>query len=145
MARESALWTRLSNGGKVLRKAGHSVDLQRIENCATSGHPDVEGWIDVGQTWIELKSEMRPARPTTIIHPKSRPSQSIWHRNRAAVGCRIHWVLLQVGESTTSSLYLIPGNCYDQIEATEAELAWLSVCPPNASVPDVLLRSVQGW
>lgn len=152
MARESALWTRLrSTGVPNLRDRGFLVDLQRVENSAVSGHPDVEGCIcdplaSVGaQIWIELKSEARPKRPTTPIHPKKRPSQSIWHRKRVRAGCRCNWVLLQVGSDHDAALYLIPGDCYDRIEATEAELVSLSVVSPDASPADVLERAARGW
>lgn len=145
MARESALWDRLKTAGKALVQVGHLVDLQRLENLVGVGHPDVEGCIDGFQVWIELKSEARPARADTVIHPKTRISQGIWHRKRAMAGCRINWILLQVGEATKARLYLVPGHCYDKIEATESEIARLSVIPPNASPSAVLLRAVQGW
>lgn len=145
MARESALWKRLRDAGVALRQTGHLVDLQRLENAAGVGHPDVEGCIDGGQVWIELKSELRPVRVTTAIHPKKRESQNIWHRVRSEAGCRINWILLQVGEAHGARLYLIPGHCYDKIEATEAEIERLSVVPPNASPSDCLLRATRGW
>jgi hypothetical protein len=145
MARESALWDRLKTAGKALRLSGHLVDIQRLENLVGVGHPDVEGCIDGAQIWIELKSEMRPARPWTTIHPKKRPSQAIWHRERSLAGCTVNWILLQVGEATSARLYLVPGWCYDKIEATEAEIASLSVVPPNAFPSDVLLRAAAGW
>lgn len=145
MARESALWQKLDRAGKKLRLDGHLVDLQRLENSVGVGHPDVEGCIDGLQLWCELKSEMRPARASTLIHPKTRTSQSDWHKERCQAGCKINWILLQVGEAHKARLYLIPGNCYDQIEATEAEISFLSVLPPNASPSDVLLRMTQGW
>lgn len=146
MARESALWARIRDTAiPELRSNGHAVDLQRLENAVAAGHPDVEGCIDGLQIWIEMKSELRPARPSTAIHPKTRESQSIWHRQRAKAGFRQHWVLLQVGEHRKSSLYLIPGDRYDEIETTEAELELLSMIPPAASPADALLRAIRGW
>lgn len=145
MARESELWSRLKIGAKALCWQGHRVDLQRLENSVGVGHPDVEGCVDGGQVWIELKSVLRPAKTTSLIRPKKRPSQSIWHRQRSAAGCKINWILLQVGEANLARLYLIPGRDYDKIEATEAEITKLSVVPSNASPSDVLLRAVQGW
>jgi len=140
------LWARIRDTAvpELLWKK-HQVDLQRLENAVGQGHPDVEGCIDGGQIWIELKSEDRPARPSTAIRPKTRPSQSIWHKERTKAGSRIHWVLLQVGEGRKARLYLIPGDRYDEIKATEAELELLSVLPPAATVADVLLRATRGW
>jgi hypothetical protein len=152
MARESALWGRLRDTGVPdLIDKGFKVDLQRVENAATSGHPDVEGCIcdpldTIGaQVWIELKSEGRPARDTTPIHPKTRPSQSIWHRKRVLSGCRCNWILLQVGSGNRAALYLIPGHAYDKIEVPECELAYLSVVSPDASPADILERAARGW
>lgn len=155
MAREAALWSRIRGFAiPALRERGYCVDLQRVENAATSGHPDVEGCITspgdiewtADQLWIELKSEARPARESTPIRPKLRNSQSIWHRQRADAGGRHHWVLLQVGEAHKSRLYLIPGCNYDQLSsATESELATLSRCAPEAPLVDVLLTARLGW
>lgn len=152
MARESALWTRLKATGVVeLQYRGFKVDLQRIENAATAGHPDVEGCIctpfeSTGhQVWIELKSNDRPKRPSTAIRPRTRESQSIWHKRRTDAGCRCHWVLLQVGSGHKSSLYLIPGHRYDDIHVPESQLTELSVVSPDASPADVLERAARGW
>jgi hypothetical protein len=146
VARESSLWARLRDTAvPELVNGAHVVDLQRIENNAGAGHPDVEGCIDAQQIWVELKSELRPAKATTKIHPKTRPAQSIWHHHRTKAGSRHHWVLLQVGEARKARLYLIPGDRYDEIEATEAELELLSVLPPTATPADVLLRAIRGW
>jgi hypothetical protein len=146
VARESALWKRIRDTAvPELLWTKHTVDLQRLENSVGQGHPDVEGCIDGAQIWVELKSEDRPARPTTAIKPKVRTSQSIWHRERTKAGSRIHWVLLQVGEGRKARLYLIPGDRYDEICATEAELELLSVLPPTASPADILLRATRGW
>ena len=146
MASERSLWTRIRDTAiPELRYKKHRVDLQRLENAVGQGHPDVEGCIDGAQVWLELKSEGRPARPTTRIRPKTRESQSIWHRERTEAGSRCHWVLLQVGEGRKAFLYLLPGDRYDEIAASEPELELLSVLPPTASLADVLLRAVRGW
>ncbi len=147
MARESALWDRIRDTAiPALIKAGHKVDLQRLENLVGVGHPDVEGCIDSQQVWIELKSEARPKRLDTPIRPKLRASQSEWHTERAAAGFRYNWVLLQVGSGRTALLYLVPGDRYDDIKAvTEFELTELSVLSPTATPADVLLRAIRGW
>lgn len=145
MALETALWERCARGAVALRNKGHRLDMKRIENCATSGHPDVEGCLDGLQFWIELKSCKRPVRADTPIRPKKRQSQDIWHTVRANAGCRIHWVLIQVGEDRDAQLYLIPGNRYAEITVPESELEAMSVLPPSATAADCLMRATQGW
>lgn len=145
MARESSLWQRCLTGIKHLRKCGHVAHFCRLENSAGEGNPDVEGVLDGAQCWIELKSNDRPARASTVIRSKTRESQSIWHRERSEAGSRIHWVLIQVGEAHAAKLYLVPGSLYDAIIAPEEALARLSVIDPQASVGEVLLRACEGW
>lgn len=145
MALEKSLWGRCRTGVKHLKKCGHVAHFCRLENSAGEGNPDVEGVINGDQCWIELKSNKRPARSTTVIRSKTRESQSIWHKDRTAAGSRIHWVLIQVGEAHAAKLYLIPGSNYDEVIATEAVLAHLSVIDPDASVAEVLLRACEGW
>jgi len=120
--------------------------MERIENAAGAGMPDVGGCMDGVSFWIELKSETRPKRPTTAIRPKLRESQSEWFRERCAAGCRFCFILLQVGHARASRLYLVPGDRYDDCKAvTEAELTELSVVSPTATVADILLRAANGW
>lgn len=146
MARESSLWQRCRTAVKALAWQGHHVDLQRIENAATSGHPDVEGVIDGSQLWIELKSCMRPVKASTPIRPKCRPSQEIWHRKRTEAGSRIHWVLIQVGEDRSAKLYLVPGSQYNDVKAaTEEQLERWSAIRSSAEMSDVLVRASMGW
>jgi hypothetical protein len=151
VARESALWQRLRTGRTELLHRGYKVHINRIENAVTSGLPDIEGCICApleilgGQLWVEMKSNERPKRSTTPIHPKTRESQSIWHKARTEAGCRCHWVLIQVGSGHQSSLYLIPGSHYDDIHVPESKLAELSVVSPDASPADVLERASRGW
>ncbi len=145
MARESSLWGRCNRAIKLLKKRGHSAHFCRLENSAGEGNPDVEGVLNGDQCWIELKSNERPARATTVIRSKTRESQSIWHNARTDAGSRIHWVLIQVGEAHAARLYLIPGSRYDDIIATEIDLGAMSLIRPDASVAEVLLRACEGW
>ncbi len=149
MARESALWKRVRGGGIALRKLGHKADLHRIENAAGAGHPDVEGCINGGQVWVELKSCDRPKRATTCIrfrtNERTRKAQSRWHRERAEAGGRVHWVLVQVGESHQAALYLVAGKDYDLIECPEDELLLMSCVSREAEPDEVLLRAAIGW
>jgi hypothetical protein len=145
MARESSLWQRCKTGIRHLAALGHKVHFCRVENAAGEGHPDVEGVVNGAQCWIELKSCDRPKRHTTVIRPKTRESQSIWHAQRAAAGCRMHWVLIQVGEASKAKLYLIPGHRYDKITCTEDDLLLMSHVPEDAFLADVLLEAAKGW
>lgn len=146
MALESALWQRVRKAGVHLRKCGFGVHLCRIENDAGAGNPDVEGCIDGDQLWIELKSCERPKRPSTCIRPKVRPSQDIWQQERVRAGCRVCYVLIQVGENRAARLYLIPGNLYPKIICPEAELGAMSVLSsPTLPLPEVLLRATEGF
>jgi hypothetical protein len=145
MAKEKSLWQRCLTGINNLEKCGHATHFCRLENSAGEGNPDVEGVINGFQCWIELKSNLRPVRASTMIRSKTRESQSIWHNARTAAGSRIHWVLIQVGEAHNARLYLIPGSRYDDIIATEADLAAMSAINSAASLSNVLLRACEGW
>jgi hypothetical protein len=145
MAKEKSLWGRCQTGIKNLKECGHATHFCRLENSAGEGNPDVEGVINGDQCWIELKSNLRPKRPNTMVRSKTRESQSIWHNARTTAGSKIHWVLIQVGEAHKAKLYLIPGSFYDEIIATEADLAALSVIDPNENMASVLLRACEGW
>lgn len=146
MSLERELWKRVRKAGIHLRKCGFGVHLCRIENDAGAGNPDVDGCIDGGQIWLELKSCTRPVRPSTPIRPKVRQSQDIWLQERVRAGCRVCFVLIQVGESQDARLYLIPGNLYPKIICPEAELESMSVLSsPTLSLPEVLLRAIEGF
>lgn len=146
MAFETALWQRVRKAALRLREQGYGSHFDRIENSAGEGNPDVDGCLDGIQLWIELKSEDRPKRASTPIRFRVRESQSIWHRQRCAAGCRHNFVLAQVGEGHTARLYLIPGKFYDEIVAPEARLDELSVLiSSEESVAEILLQARQGY
>lgn len=145
MARESSLWQRVRNAGLALKTFGHGVHLRRIENAVGVGDPDVNGCIDGGIFDLELKSELRPARPTTVIRPKVRVDQAIWLRERIEAGCKHAFVLLQVGEGKEARLYLIPGNRYDEITTTEDKLREMSIVDPMRPMSYVLMMAKRGW
>ena len=145
MALERSLWQRIRTAVQFLRRLGTHCMFTRIENLVDEGTPDVEGCIEGTHIWIEMKSCARPARAETMIRPKTRPSQLIWHRERTAAGSVHHWVLIQVGDAYKARLYLIPGKFYDEITATESRLAELSVIRYDLPVANVLMRAAQGW
>lgn len=145
MALEKALWQRVRKGGADLRALGHFVHLYRVENEVGVGDPDVDGCINGTDIKIELKSCARPVRPTTPIRPKKRQEQEDWMKARHDAGSRHCFILIQVGDAHKSRLYLIPGNLYAQITATEAELARMSVIDPKSNVMNLLLRATEGY
>jgi len=156
VARESSLWKNLKDAGRGIRAMGHKIDMQRLENAVGVGHPDVDCCLcridrsgkheaHAQQIWIELKSVERPAKPTTVVRPKLRPSQEIWHMERSAAGFRHNWVLMQVGDGIHASLYLIPGVDYTDLTSTEADLTEMSFCLPTDDLCTILLKARNGW
>jgi hypothetical protein len=141
MARESGLWKWLSNARQDLREC---VDLRRVEDSIGAGFPDVDGFALMkeqkrdGALWveeiipfafkIELKSEVRPARPATPVRFKvqKRAAQIEFMRKRYTMGESAYF-LLQVGEAADRMLYLAPGDCGARLKEglTESELAVL--------------------
>ena len=106
MARETALWNWLRKARKELRSDLH---MERVENGAASGTPDVEGLLTGGsQFWIELKSAPRPKRGGPVRF-KVRAGQVEWLRRRCAVGGRAY-LLLQVGSGASARRYLVWGD-----------------------------------
>lgn len=107
MARESGLWNWLKKARVAMAEDLH---MNRVENSTMSGMPDVEGYLrGDGQFWIELKSAARPARASTPVRFKVRGGQVEWLPRRWALGASA-WLLLQVGEGASRSLYLVPGS-----------------------------------
>jgi hypothetical protein len=134
MARESQLWKWLSAARDPMRDR---LDLRRVEDSISAGFPDVDGFLikmplhsdedeDRLGFKIELKSEVRPAKPTTPIRFKvqKRAAQIEFMRKRYAMG-EAAYFLLQVGEGADRILYLAPGDVGARLKAglTESELA----------------------
>lgn len=112
--------------------------MNRVENSAGKGMPDVEGCLRDGsvghQFWLELKWESRPSDPKTKIKPKFRPQQIPWLHKRAKAGGRCY-VLLQVGSGHDARRYLIPGDVAGSLANgwSEEKLAKISAtCPKSA-------------
>lgn len=108
MARESSLWAWLKRARLKLR---YELHMERIENTAASGTPDVEGHYrsrSGKQFWIELKSVARPKRDG-IIKFRIRSAQVEWLRRRCYVGGRA-WLFVQVGSGAAAKRYLLWGT-----------------------------------
>lgn len=107
MARERYLWTWLRDGLK-LPELIHTLHMQRIENSAGLGVPDLEGCWSGSSFWCELKGSNRPAKSTTDISYKLTLEQVIWLENRWKVGGSTS-LYLRVGVGQDVRRYLIPG------------------------------------
>lgn len=137
--RETSLWA-------WLRKF-HADDLhmERVENAASSSHPDVDGCKAGGAFKIELKTADRPARETTSIRTKFQPGQSDWLARRWACGGRA-WLLIQVGSAHAARRYLIRGSVAFIVEdgVVEYLLRDLSVTPADATAEQIVSTAAEG-
>ena len=118
MALEKSLWGWLAKARPVLADRLH---MQRVEN-SIEGSGDVEGFYteampelapggDFVSFWLELKSEERPARPSTPVRfdLRKREKQIEFMRKRYVMGGAAYW-LLQVGSYSERMIYLAPGD-----------------------------------
>lgn len=121
MAGEGRLWEWLS---KARAQLGDELDMNRIENSVGAGMADVEGIRKGFQFWCELKSEDRPARPTTPIRYTWQDKQVPWLKRRWSLGGRA-FALCSVGRHPHRVAYLIPAVHLGDIEngVPEAKLA----------------------
>jgi len=91
MGSEAALWTTLH--GRI----GDCGHVQRFEDVASTGIPDLNwGWRG-RESWIELKHRAAwPKRPGTPVRIGLRQDQADWLRARWTA-CSDAWALVQVG------------------------------------------------
>lgn len=117
MAKESSLW-------KWLRNIDRStVHMNRVENSACPGMPDVEGFYyncsfpdNNGQFWLELKHVKKPVRKSTPIRIRNlRPQQKLWLQKRWNFGACCY-LLLQVGSGPSRLIYMIAPPFLDELE-----------------------------
>lgn len=117
---ESSLWDWLKKSNQTWRELLH---MTRIENSAGMGASDVEGVLDGGPFYIELKTSARPARETTPIKVRFEDSQPGWHEARRNAG-RKTFILLQVGAQHQARRYLIRSEHIPALAEGVTE-AWL--------------------
>jgi hypothetical protein len=133
MSLEASLWTWLA---KARQQLGLALDINRIENWAGPGMPDVEGHLRLpdatGQFWLELKAEPRPKRPGTTIRFKVRTKQIEWINRRWAIGGNVFW-LLQVGLGSDRVLFLAPGPLGPQLQRGLHETALAVECAESGT------------
>lgn len=130
---------------QLLRKhmlQGHDR-LDRIENMAGAGTPDINYCIDGVEGWIELKSPIEPKRSTTRCFTghahKLNQAQMNWflkQRNAGGLG----WILIM----TDKRWMLINGSYADDInERTVWALKRISSWSAKKPVNKVMFRSLR--
>jgi hypothetical protein len=105
---EQALWDTMRRN----KPAG--CWLQRIENMAGSGEPDVLVIRMNFCGWAELKAPMRPKRETTALLGKKeglRPSQINWHLKAATYGVPTYILI----RDNHGALLLVPGSLAKEV------------------------------
>jgi hypothetical protein len=114
--REQRLWDRMR---KNVSQFG--IHLERIENSAGTGMPDVLAICNGIVTWIELKAvEEFPARETTPLLGKSKglnQAQKNWHKNWDRCGGN-SLIVIGVG---SLKFFAINGSCCDSINEMTSE------------------------
>lgn len=138
MARENRLWDWLR---RELRGV-EDLHMRRVENLAGEGDPDVEGCHRGCYFELELKGCDRPKNPDTQLDFEVRQSQVLWHRRRWRAGGNV-WLYVRVGIGHGVRRYLVPGSLTATVKegVTEAQLAELSVLPPDHGAMQLLERA----
>lgn len=131
---EQQLWDRMRHN--ICRV---TVRLERIENAASDGIPDVLALAAGAVTFCELKQvAAAPKRPTTRLIPSGkglRTSQLNWHMEWARHGGRS---IIVVGLGA-NRLFCVLGALADEInKATLSELAAMSVAEDWVGVENQL-------
>jgi hypothetical protein len=105
---ERNLWRWLKGARQRFKRRLH---MERMENSASSGCPDVCGCFNGVQFWIELKTAPKPKKLSTRVKPGIRWSQVHWANHRATAGAvNSIWILLQVGHHRERELFLLPAS-----------------------------------
>jgi hypothetical protein len=123
---EATLWRYLRNGLRPLR-----VDLQRHEDIAGVGIPDVSygargvnGWIEdkYAKGWHKVR-KYRPLEGAQAVTVRWRPGQREWLRRRGELGGRC-WLFLRVGHEN----FLFSSRCLPREGAPTSFLECRSWC-----------------
>lgn len=128
--KEQRLWDTMK------RNAPSDFWLQRIENVAVEGMPDVYV-VCAEPCWVELKAPTAPKRPTTRLlgNEGLRPAQINWHLKVASMGVR-SFILIR---DDAAHLYLIPGPFAQLVnDMTIPELQKISIADTWQKVFEVL-------
>jgi hypothetical protein len=140
MAYEKNLWGWMRDHKRTMP----DLELDRVENPCMRGMSDANGIYSGSEFWAELKGARRPVRPTTRLRFELSEWQVNWLHRRWRAGGRV-WVYVRVGEGSRIARYVVcpgePGHL-ERLQAgvTEAELAAMSLLPPNHSFQDAIHR-----
>lgn len=135
---ERVLWAWLKRGVPLLAGRKH---VQRIEDTTKTGTPDVEGCINGGSFWCELKVAHEQRTKGTIRIPHFTARQAFFLLRRAEAGGRA-WLLIRVGQHPTMGHYLVPGALCEELldrPITLVRLRELSTIDPGSPAERVLL------
>lgn len=137
-ADESSLWEWLSKAEEPL---AFDLHMNRVENSAMKGTPDVEACYLTMGFHIELKALERPAKPSTPIDTEISEQQAWWAVRRRLAGGR-SFFLIQIGSGHDAKRYLIPATYVESLtenSVTESDLNYMSFASrPVESAVDVV-------
>ena len=102
-----------------LPKCGVLIDLQRVENTAVVGTPDVNYCIAGAEGWAELKAWERVRLSGRFTVPKLREDQAIWLSRRGRVGGRCY-LLCRINKDVV----LIDGRLVNALFDKGLQLDW---------------------
>jgi hypothetical protein len=99
--REQLLWD------SFRRNMPPELDLQRVENIATDGMPDV--YVGLSGKWVELKAPPERKRSTTPLLGREglRTSQVNWHLKHSSMNAPESFILIR---TTSGELLLLSGE-----------------------------------
>lgn len=140
--KETGLWAWLRDGTNGTNSpAIQGLHMNRVENSAGNGMPDVEGCLlgDCGvgtQFWIELKVVEDTAKLKAI---EFQPAQIPFLEKRWKCGGNA-WLLVRIGYGPHVKHYLIRGCEARRFEEsfTLAEIEEMSVIRPKASPGEII-------
>lgn len=145
MAKENDVWKWLRDNCRPIKPRLH---MERVENVASSGRPDVNGCFDGKVFDVELKRCKLPKRIDEFDITWQKGQQP-WLRERWKKG-GLSWVLIFVGEGHKVQRFLVRGCDVDGLgenrtvgkkilQRTSLEtLEDLSVIDPKASAPSIV-------
>lgn len=134
IASETSIWRWMRDDKERRAESRTQLDMNRVENSAGSGMPDVEGIYIRSQFWLELKAADRPKTADGKVDVKHlRPKQVEWLHNRWLAGGNA-WILIRVKRA----YYLIPGKHSREVKAGMTETRMASLSALRSNTPSVM-------
>ena len=131
---EQSLWQWLKEAKR--QKMKHPLHMERVENSAGAGIPDVIGCYRAVPFFLELKyCKKAPVRLTTKVRFEVRPSQWSWHDSWYRAGGE-SWFLIQIG----AGRYLVPYPRMSSAGMTLDQYEWAAVLPSTCKQREVIRR-----